>query len=115
MFMSRWFQKAPVDVPVNKAEASLAEIQKLLFPPLELKTDEQDRSYHVDKSIDGNLYAILLELEEGVNDEITQNTLKSVLSSVTKIREILNIYNDMNPEAQYLIVENTIDKKNFTS
>ena len=93
---------------VNKtpAEEKLEEIRRLLFPPLQLREDEIGFKYHVDYSVDSNLDAVLMDLQDGENDAIVQHTVKTSIEKIAKVREILEAYSAINKEAKYLIVDN---------
>lgn len=95
------FKKAPA----TEAEEKLAQITELLFPQLELHTDEQGRKYHVDSSTDANLEAALVDLEMGNNDKVTQNTIRKASDKLFEVRKLLEAYNELSTEAQYYVVD----------
>lgn len=101
-----------VDAP---ADQRLEEIKNILFPALELKQEiDKDGSvikYHVDYSIDTNLDAVLIDLEEGHNDQAVHKTLSNMIKRLIKVRKILDTYPELNEEAKYIIVDDDKDKK----
>ena len=102
-----WKIKRKVETP---AELKLEQIKDLLFPQL---TTEEDVAkdgtivkYHVDSSVDTNLDAALIDLQEGHNDEVVQKTINEVIKKLIEVRKLLEAYAKMDPEAKYIIVEN---------
>lgn len=88
----------------------LEQIKELLFPQLtseeELQTDGTIIKFHVDYSVDSNLDAALIDLQEGHNDEVVQGTINEVVKKLIQVRRLLEAYAKMDPKAKYIIVEN---------
>ena len=100
--------------PVTPADEKIEQIIKLLFPPLELHTDKNGNKFHIDYSIDTNLEAALMDLEEGHNDAASQKTIRSATNRIIKVRQLLEAYSEIDAEAKYFIAddleENDIEK-----
>lgn len=102
-----WKIKKKIETP---AEQKLEQIKELLFPQLtteeELSNDGSLIKFHVDYSVDSNLDAALIDLQEGNNDEIVQGTINEVVKKLIEVRRLLEAYARMDPNAKYIIVEN---------
>jgi hypothetical protein len=102
-----WKVKRKIQTP---AEVQLEQIKSLLFPQLiteqELSNDGTIVKFHVDYSLDSNLDAALIDLQEGHNDEVVQGTINEVVKKLIQVRRMLEAYAKMDPEAKYIIVEN---------
>lgn len=84
--MFDWFKKKKtVDENVT-----LKEIKKILFPSEDIRI-EGEYTFYTDFSLDSNLNAALVELEEGCNDEVVRQTIRHVRDELFKIRGIVNI------------------------
>src|SRR6266566_3147363 len=99
------FGKSKKSDPASEAEIKLQQVIDILFPPLTLHTDRNGNKYHVDYSADANLEAALYDLEEGGNDEITQSTVRKVADNLFKVRQMLDIQNELNPDANYYVID----------
>jgi hypothetical protein len=92
------------------AEIQLEQIKNLLYPQLvteqELGNDGTVIKFHVDYSVDSNLDAVLIDLQEGHNDEVVQGTINEVVKKLIQVRKLLEAYAKIDPEAKYIIVEN---------
>ena len=92
------------------AEIQLEKIKELLFPKLELhqQLDETGTliKFHVDHSVDTNLDAALVDLQDGNNDLTTQQTIGEVVKKLIEVRRYLEAYASFDPEAKYIIVDN---------
>lgn len=86
------------------------EIRKILFPEIKTHTDNQGNKFHIDYSVDSNLMAALMDLEDDFNDETCRNTIKGVLDQLEKVRNILGFQQKLEDEAQYILVD---DRKNL--
>lgn len=93
------------------AEEKLERLAQLLFPPFELQTDREGQSFHVDYSVDSNLDAALLDLQDGTNDKVTQSTIDNSVKRLHQAREILQAYSELNKKAKYLLVDYKTDDK----
>ena len=102
-----WFSvKKKVDTP---AEKKLEEIRDLLFPKNESretvdKTGEEVK-YQVDYSADMNLDAALIDIQEGYVDEVVENTIRDVSNRLYKVREVLNAWQEIDHDSNYIIYE----------
>lgn len=92
------------------AEELLDKIKDILFPPNVLREEVDPKSgqvfkFTVDYSIDMNLDAALIDIQEGNNDEIVQNTIKGVLKRLIEVRELLDVHMELGKESQFIVVE----------
>ena len=97
------------------AEEKLELIKQLLFPDLELE-QEMDKDgtiykFHIDKSVDSNIDAALMDLEEGFNDRATQQTLRNIGKRLFELREILEVNVVMHKDAKYLVVDDGVKEE----
>ena len=99
--MFKWFKDSPKTIAEQRIEAIVA----LLFPPIDVTTDGEGNKFHVDYSADANLEAALIDLEYGHNDQVTQNTIRKVADKLYEIRKMLDIYNELDEEAKYYVVD----------
>lgn len=91
--------------PASPAEERLEQIKGILFPPLEQHKDMNGDLMYVDATVDMNLHAIITDLEDGYNDKATRETLVDILKRVEKVRKILAVLSEFDPEAKYIIVD----------
>jgi hypothetical protein len=95
------------------AEERLEQIKDILFPPSKLNEElDKDGSifkWQVDYSADMNLDAALTDLEEGINDPAVHNTIRDISKRLSSIRELLDAYMELHPEAKYIMVESSKD------
>ena len=85
-------------------EAELERIANLLYPEPEEKIKD-DMVILVDRSVDNNLHAALIDLEDGTNDETTRRTIRACVQRLFEIREILEARHRVNERAHYLMVD----------
>ena len=95
------------------AEDRLEQIKDILFPPSKLN-EEMDKDgslfkWQVDYSVDMNLDAALTDLEEGVNDQAVHNTIRDISKRLYSVRQLLDAYMELHPEAKYIMVESSKD------
>lgn len=83
----------------------LQQIIDLLYPPLKTARTPAGVKYHIDYSVDSNLDAVLMDLQEGTNDAAVQKTLNTCIKKLNQVRTILEAYAELDKEAQYLIVD----------
>jgi hypothetical protein len=98
----------------SAADKKLDDIRNILFPPTKVnKTMENGEQikFMIDYSVDNNLYAALIDLREGHNDTVVQNTINKCIDSLIKVREILEAQMLLDDEAKYITVE-MLDTKN---
>jgi hypothetical protein len=102
-----WTVQKKINTP---AEEKLDQIKSILFPPLKLDEEfDKDGSsikYHIDYSADSNLDAVLMDLQEGFNDEASHKTLNDVIIRLNRVRRLLEAFAQLDPNAKYIIVEN---------
>lgn len=102
-----WKIEKKIETP---AEMKIEQIKALLFPPLELNEemgkDGNVIKFHVDYSVDSNLDAALMDLQEGNNDRTTQNTINDVTKRLIQVRKLLEAYASLDKDAKYIIVDN---------
>ena len=101
--------------PKTPAEEKLDLVKNLLFPELELQ-EEMDKDgtiykFHVDRSVDSNIDAALMDLEEGFNDKATQQTLRNIAKRLFELREILEVNVVMHKDAKYLVVDDGVKEE----
>lgn len=96
----KWFQ------PETKVirEGELERIANLLYPEPEEK-DKDGLVIVVDRSVDSNLQAALLDLADGNNDEVTRRTIKACVQRLIEVREILEAKHRVNEKARYLMID----------
>jgi hypothetical protein len=85
-------------------EAELDRIANLLYPEPEEKIKD-GLVIVVDRSVDANLNAALLDLEDGTNDEVTRRTIRACLQRLFEVRDILEAKHRVNEKASYLMVD----------
>lgn len=78
MFKTKKIERDPV----------LQQVVDLLFPGIELTKDEEGE-YYVDRSVDSNLFAALIDLQEGSNDQVVHNTIRAVINKLQAARKLL--------------------------
>lgn len=101
-----WVVKKKIDTP---SDQMLEQIKNLLFPPLklneELQKDGTSIKFHVDYSVDSNLDAALIDLQDGNNDAVVQKTINSVIIRLNNARRMLEAYPLLDNDAKYIIVD----------
>jgi len=85
-------------------EAELEQIANLLYPEPEEKIVD-GLVIVVDRSVDANLNAALLDLEDGTNDETTRLTIRACVQRLFEVRDILEARYRVNERARYLMVD----------
>ena len=96
------FKKAP---PPTPADEKLEEIRNILFPKLLLHKNEDGTKVNIDLSVDSNLDYVLMELQDGYNGQDIHHTVSYCIEKLNKIRDILDAYAEIDPEATHLVVE----------
>jgi len=94
--------KKKVETP---ADEKIQQIQNILFPSLESYKDKEGNKFHIDYSADTNLTSVLLDLEEGYNDETAQKTIKGVIRQIEKVRKVLEFYQRLDKDAKYIVAD----------
>ena len=86
----------------------------ILFPPHEEK-EEDGQTFIVDYSADNNLMSALADLEDGSNDEVTRETIRTIIGKLGEARQLLMANYPITKKARYLLVNtpphNPIEKK----
>ena len=82
----------------------LAEIRELLFPRMELRETKDGDKYYVNSDLDVNLDSALMDLRSGYNDEVVQNTIDGAVEKLSKIRQILEAYDQDYTEASTIFI-----------
>lgn len=76
----------------------------ILFPdPIE--ESGRGHTFIVDHSVDSNLHAAILDLEDDISDETTIKTLRAVLGKLREARDLLEANYKIDAGAEYVIVE----------
>ena len=88
----------------NTNNDQLQQIERLLFPPLENHRTRDGIDYCVDRSVDTNLHAALIDLEEGFVDEFVLKSIKDSVDIIEQIRKILNVHQQMVDDPSMLVV-----------
>lgn len=95
--------------PKTTADEKLEQVINILFPPLDLHTDKNGDKFHIDYSVDTNLEAALMDLEDGHNDAASQKTIRNVTDRILKVRRLLEAYREIDDEAKYFIADDLED------
>ena len=82
----------------------LEQISSILFPPLKLEENDGTK-FHIDYSVDSNLDAVLMDLQDGNNDAVAQNTISKVIARLNRVRKLLEAYPEIHPDAKYIMVD----------
>jgi hypothetical protein len=85
-------------------EDTAQKVVDLLFPPVEEVTME-GHTFLTDYSVDSNLYAALVDLDDGVNDATTRETLKKCYERLQEARRLLVADKIVPSKAKYLVVD----------
>lgn len=111
MFWSKWFLIKTTENP-KKDDSMISKVEEILFPSYTEELDSKGNTWIIDYSADNNLYAAILDLKEGVVNETTITTLESVLNSLTKIRNLLEVNQTIkNNEAKGIVVAPPSEKE----
>lgn len=96
MFKTKKIERDPV----------LQQVVDLLFPGIKLTKDE-DGEYYVDRSVDSNLFAALVDLRDDRNDKVVHDTIDSVISKLREARKILEAEQEkIGKKSNLLVVDN---------
>jgi hypothetical protein len=99
-----FFRKKPKTV-----DERLSEIRNILFPPLTLQNEVGKEGssikFHIDYSVDSNLDAVLMDMQQGINDASMHKTMRTCIERISKIREVLEAHYSLDPEAKYILVD----------
>lgn len=100
--------KSKITTPSDK---KIDEIANILFPPYEVNVDKDGTKYQIDYSADMNLDSALSDLEDGYNDQTVRNTIKDISNRLYKIRQIMEVYRDIEKGTTYMIVDTRENKE----
>jgi hypothetical protein len=92
----------------SAAEKKLEDIRNILYPPTKVQETVEEGEkirFMVDYSIDNNLYAVLIDLQEGHNDKAVQKTLNECITALIKVRDILGAHMLLDKESKYITVD----------
>ena len=84
---------------------ALQEVVDLLFPEIAVETSPEGVVFHVDRSVDSNLQAALIDLAEGNNDKVTRDTIEDCLNRLSKARGLLEAHSSIDRKARYVLVD----------
>lgn len=93
---------------LNASDKKLNEVKELLFPKtkvVETMENGERIKYMVDYSVDNNLYAVLIDLQEGVNDKSCHSTLNKCIDILIKVRSLLEAQMYLEKDAKYITVD----------
>lgn len=91
----------------SASDKKLNEIKDLLFPTTKVEETVENGEkfkYMVDYSVDNNLYAVLIDLQEGVNDKTCHKTINNCINVLLKVRNILEAHMYLEKDAKYITV-----------
>jgi len=97
--------------PKTKDQLKLEKISSILFPPEQIRDDENGDKYYVDYSVDSNLEGALYDLYEGNNDEVVRNTIRYVCDQIYLIRDILAEHRAIPANINHYTISNNYDDK----
>jgi len=98
--MFKWLKRREVVIRDDAAQ----QICDMLFPEPTENVDD-GLTFITDTSVDMNLQAALADLEEGVNDEVTRDTLRKILVRLHEARDLLKANYQIKKEARYFVVD----------
>lgn len=98
--MLKWLRPKPIVIRPEELQS----VVDILFPPL--KTEEgKDGIFQIDYSVDSNLHSALLDLQDGTNDKVVQDTISKAIDALIKVRNILQVYPELDERSKYIIVD----------
>lgn len=102
----------------EESQEILEQIKNILFPPLELQETSDNQGnrvkFSIDYAIDSNLYAALVDLQDGSNDKITQKTISKAIDRLYEVKKLLGAESKIHKESTYVMVDDpTEDKENL--
>ena len=109
--MFEFFKRKPKE-PLTTAEEKLEQLKVLLFPEPQIEM-EGDMEFYVDSSVDMNLESVMVDLEEGHNDAISQKTLKNISDRLYQARRILQAYFEADENIKYVVVDDGVSKNSY--
>lgn len=101
----KWFTKNPAEeVEDNTSSYELERIKSLLFPRLVTEVTEDGTEFIVDHSVDSNLYAALVDLQEGFCDEVVLKSIKDSIDVLSQIRKLLNVQQEISSNSSLYVL-----------
>lgn len=95
----------------SESTLKLEQIKNLLFPPMKVHEAVENNEtirYMVDYSIDNNIYSVIIDLQEGNNDDVCQKTLNNCLKTLDKVRKLLDAHMELDEKSKFIVVD-TLD------
>jgi len=84
-------------------DVRIKQIIDLLFPSLQRSAD--DLGIFIDYGVDGNLEGALYDLQEGQNDKLVHDTISDVIDRLSKARQILEAYRNIDKDAKFIVFQ----------
>ena len=106
------FKNKKDDIPTDD-QRKLKELMDILYPPEDIKVDENGTKYYIDYSLDSNLQTALSDLEDDINDEATRTTVRHVVGALFKIRDLLEEMRDIPNDVNYYATNFKSDEDEF--
>lgn len=106
IFKPKQAERLPSDIQLER-------VIQMLFPALQIQADENGDEYYVDSSVDMNLDAALIDLEEGFNDDVCRTTIRKVANRLFEVRKFLNASNEINTTVERIVVKDVDTKKDI--
>jgi hypothetical protein len=101
--MFGWFKKKK---KIDHSE-EINQVIELLFPDYKEEMMPDGSLVVVDRSVDNNLDAVLVDLQDGINDKTIQNTINECIKKLYQARKILQVDPDLPKNARGVIVDIT--------
>jgi hypothetical protein len=102
----KFWNDSPLSMPTDE---KISKIIEILFPPLKTEKihspDGQTVTFLIDYSIDCNLEAALMDLQDGTNDEVSQGTIQNTIKRLNAVRDLLEINQPIDDKAEYVTVQ----------
>ena len=89
----------------SKDKVILDQVVNMLFPSLEIHQGD-GKEYYVDYSIDANLIAVKQDIDDGVINDATKNSIKFCIDKLFEIRKYLNHFPEFTRTINYYVVGN---------
>lgn len=102
--MIKYIMERLAPKPKVLRDDALERVAELLFPALEEK-DKDGITMVIDYSVDSNLQAALLDLEDGTNDHVVRDTIRKCIARIQEVRAVLEADHRLIEKARYLMVD----------
>lgn len=106
------FFKKKSDV-LNEDQRKLKVLSDILYPPADVKVDEDGTKYYIDFSLDSNLQSVLSDLEDGINDEATKSTLRHIVGELYKVRDAIEAFHEIPQDVDFYSTTYKDEEDNF--